>query len=180
DTIYASDYLVDIGPGAGRNGGKVVVADYLEPLLQAKNNTNDSLTLAYLRGEKEISIPDKRRTQDKGTIKIRGAKKFNIDNINVDIPLGRFVAVTGVSGSGKSTLMYEVLYRNLRRKFDRKFRSNEIVNAAKLEGTEYAGRVVMIDQSPIGRTSRSNPATYTGAFNHIRDLFASTSEARVR
>jgi excinuclease ABC subunit A len=113
DTIFASDYIVDIGPGAGVHGGEVVVADYLEPLLTAKKNASGSLTLDYLRGDKVVEVPEKRRDDPKGEIQIRGGKIFNIKNLNVDIPLGRFVAVTGVSGSGKSSFVYEILHRNL-------------------------------------------------------------------
>lgn len=184
DTIFASDYIVDIGPGAGVHGGHVVVADDLEKLLTAKKlpagGAGESLTLAYLRGEKEIPIPEKRRTSDKGALKIRGGNIFNIKNISVDVPLGKLTVITGVSGSGKSSLLYEIIYKNLQARFDRRYRSNEVFNCASFEGTEYAGRAVMIDQSPIGRTPRSNPATYTGAWTHIRDLFASTEEARLR
>jgi len=180
DTIFASDYIIDIGPGAGVHGGEIVVADDLEKLLTAKTPKNNSITLKYLRGEAKIEIPEKRRSSNKGMLKIRGAKKFNIDNQNVDIPLNKFVCITGVSGSGKSTLLYEVLYNNLRARFDRKYRSNKVFNISSITGTEYLSRSIMIDQSPIGRTSRSNPATYTGAFTHIRDLFATTSEARAR
>jgi excinuclease ABC subunit A len=179
DTILASDYMVDIGPGAGVHGGKVVVAGYLSTLLDAKN-TAKSVTLDYLRGEKKIEVPNKRREGERGSIKIRGGKAFNIKNLNVDIPLGRFIAVTGVSGSGKSTFMYEILHRNLRSRLDRKYRTPHTYNAASVTGTEYLGRSILIEQSPIGRTPRSNPATYTGAFTHIRDLFASTNEARAR
>ncbi len=179
DTIYAADYLVDIGPGAGIHGGTVVVADYLEPLLQAKKNDSGSVTLAYLRHEQVIEVPE-RRTSEKGSLKIKGGKAFNIKNLNVDIPLGRLVCVTGVSGSGKSTFMYEIVHKNLLAKLERKYRTVQSYNVASFTGTEYLGRTVMIDQSPIGRTPRSNPATYTGAFTHIRDLFAATSEARAR
>lgn len=179
DTIFASDYIVDIGPGAGVHGGEVVVSGDLESLLTAKKNPSGSLTLAYLRGEEHIPVPE-RRTKDKGTIRIRGGRVFNIKNMNVDIPLGRFIAVTGVSGSGKSSFLYEILHKNLQARFDRRYKSNRVENCDSITGTEYCSRVVMIDQSPIGRTPRSNPATYTGAFNHIRDLFASTEEARVR
>lgn len=180
DTIYASDYIVDIGPGAGIHGGQVVVADDLEKLLTQKTNPSKSVTLDYLRGDKKIKVPEKRRSANKGALKIRGGTKFNIENLSVDIPLNKFVGITGVSGSGKSTFLYELLYVNLQRKFDRKYRSNTLENIASLTGTEYLSRAVMINQSPIGRTSRSNPATYTGAFTHIRDLFAATSEARAR
>lgn len=179
DTIYASDYIVDIGPGAGVHGGSVVVSGFLEDLLTAKTNTSGSLTLAYLRGEERIPIPE-RRGKEKGSLKIRGGRVFNIQNLSVDIPLGRFIAVTGVSGSGKSSFLYEIVHKNLQGRLDRRYKTNKSENCDTFTGTEYLSRVVMIDQSPIGRTPRSNPATYTGAFNHIRDLFASTEEARVR
>lgn len=179
DTIYAADYLVDIGPGAGVHGGSVVVADYLEPLLEAKKNSSGSSTLAYLRGEKQIEIPE-RRDSEKGSIKIRGGKANNIKNLQVDLPLGRLVCITGVSGSGKSTFMYDILDRNLKSRLEKRFRTPHTYNASSFTGSEYLGRSVLIDQSPIGRTPRSNPATYTGAFTHIRDLFAASSEARVR
>ncbi|MDQ5927984.1 MAG: excinuclease subunit, partial [Patescibacteria group bacterium] len=180
ETIFASDYLVDIGPGAGVHGGNVVVSGFLDDLLAAKTNSSKSLTLSYLRGETMIPIPETRRTADKGVVKIRGANAFNIKNMNVDFPLGRFLVITGVSGSGKSTLMYEVLYKNLQARFERKYRSAQVFNCASITGLEYASRTILIDQSPIGRTSRSNPATYTGAFTHIRDMFAATAEARAR
>ncbi|MEQ1561682.1 MAG: excinuclease ABC subunit UvrA [Nitrospira sp.] len=180
DTIYASDYIVDIGPGAGVHGGHVVVADYLEDLLTAKKNISGSVTLDYLRGDKVIEVPETRREEPRGDLQIRGGKIFNIKNMNVDIPLGRFVAVTGVSGSGKSSFVYEILHKNLQARFERKYRSAEIFNCKTFTGTEYLGRAILIDQSPIGRTPRSNPATYTGAWSFIRDLFAETSEARAR
>lgn len=179
DTIYAADYIVDIGPGAGVHGGEVVVADYLEPLLSAKTNPSKSVTLDYLRGDKKIEVPE-RRTSEKGSIKIKGGKAFNIKNLNVDIPLGRFICVTGVSGSGKSTFMYEILHKNLLARLEKRYRTAKVYNVKDITGTEYLGRTVLIDQSPIGRTPRSNPATYTGAFTHIRDMFAATSEARAR
>ncbi|MGB5019185.1 MAG: excinuclease ABC subunit UvrA [Candidatus Moraniibacteriota bacterium] len=180
DTIFASDYLIDIGPGAGVHGGEIVVADDLEKLLMAEKNVSKSLTLSYLRGETMIEVPMTRRTKDKGSIRIRGMSIFNFKNANVDIPLGKFVAITGVSGSGKSTLLYEVIHKNLQARFDRRYRSNEVFHCDSFTGMEYASRTVLIDQTPIGRTPRSNPATYTGAFIHIRDLFASSEEARVR
>ncbi len=179
DTIFASDYIVDIGPGAGVHGGEVVVSGFLDELLTADKNRSKSLTLSYLRGETSIAVP-KRRGSDKGALSIRGASIFNIKNMNVDIPLGRFDVITGVSGSGKSSLLYEVVYKNLQARFDRRYRSNEVFNCVSFSGMEYLSRAVLIDQSPIGRTPRSNPATYTGAWTHIRDLFASTEEARVR
>ena len=180
DTIFAADYLIDIGPGAGVHGGEVVVSGWMKDLLSAKTNTSKSATLAYLRGEKEIEIPEKRRDSNKGTLLIRGGSKFSIKNLSVDVPLGRFVAITGVSGSGKSTFMYEILHENLRARLDKKYRSAKVYNCARFSGTEYITRSILIDQSPIGRTPRSNPATYTGAFTHIRDLFAETTEARAR
>jgi len=179
DTIYAADYLIEIGPEAGVRGGEVIVADYLQPLLDAKTNESGSVTLSYLRKEKRIAIPE-RRTGEKGKIQIKGGKAFNIKNLNLDIPLGRLICVTGVSGSGKSTFMYEILHRNLKARLDKKSRTAKVYNCKEITGTEYLGREVLIDQSPIGRTPRSNPATYTGAFTHIRDLFAASGEARAR
>lgn len=180
DTIYASDYIVDIGPKAGVHGGKVIVADDLETLLLAKTNPSKSRTLSYLRNEVKIEIPENRRTNDKGAIKIIGGKVFNIDNLNAEIPLGKLVSITGVSGSGKSSFMYEILYKNLQARYEFKKRSADIYNCASFTGTEYLSRAILIDQSPIGRTPRSNIATYTGAFTHIRDLFAGSEEARLR
>ncbi|HEY4499141.1 MAG TPA: excinuclease ABC subunit UvrA [Candidatus Paceibacterota bacterium] len=179
DTIYASDYIVDIGPGAGVHGGKIVVAGYLDELLTAKKSPK-SVTLEYLREEKVIPVPEKRRESEKGSLKIKGAKVFNINNINVDVPLGRLISVTGVSGSGKSSLVYEVLHKNLQARLERRYRSAETYNCASFTGSEYLGRVILIDQSPIGRTPRSNPVTYTGAFTFIRELFSASSEARAR
>ncbi len=179
DTIYASDYLIDIGPKAGVHGGEVIVSDYLDKLLSAPTNPSKSVTLDYLRGTKKIPIPE-RRTSEKGSIKIRGGKAFNIKNLNVDIPLGKLICVTGVSGSGKSTFMYEIVDKNLKSRLEKRFRTPHTYNCKTFTGTEYLGRSCLIDQSPIGRTPRSNPATYTGAFTHIRDLFATGSEARAR
>ncbi|MBI1999034.1 MAG: excinuclease ABC subunit UvrA [Parcubacteria group bacterium] len=179
DTVLSSDYIVDIGPGAGIHGGKVIVSAPLEEALMHPKKYR-SLTLEYLRGDKNIPLPKTRRTANKGMLQIRGGAVFNIQNLHVDVPLQRLVAVTGMSGSGKSSLLYEILHKNLRARFDRRYRSNETFNCASFAGTEYLSRAIMIDQSPIGRTPRSNPATYTGAFTHIRDLFAETEEARVR
>ncbi len=180
DTIFASDYIVDLGPGAGVHGGEIVVDGWLDDLLTAKTNKSGSRTLSYLREETAIEIPEKRRTADRGKIKIRGANKFNVQNLNVDVPLAKFVVVSGVSGSGKSTFLYEILHRNLQARFDKRYRTAKIYNAKEFSGTEYLGRAILIDQSPIGRTPRSNPATYTGAWTHIRDMFAMSEESRAR
>jgi excinuclease ABC subunit A len=180
DTIYASDYIVDIGPKAGVHGGEIVVADYLDKLLSGKDNKSKSRTIAYLREEEVIPLPESRRESNKGWIKIKGGKVFNIKNINVEIPLGRMTAITGVSGSGKSSFLYEILHKNLQARFERKYRSAKTFNCAEFSGTENLSRAILIDQSPIGRTPRSNIATYTGAWGHIRDMFAATDEARFR
>jgi len=195
DTIYASDYIVDIGPKAGVHGGEVLVSGYLEDLLTAKKNpegkqdkntasygagkNTKSRTLGYLRGELKIEIPEKRR-QAKGVLRVVGGKIFNINNMNVEVPIGVMTSITGVSGSGKSSFMYEILYKNLQARYERKYRTAQTFNCSSFSGTEYLSRAILIDQSPIGRTPRSNIATYTGAFTHIRDLFASTEEARLR
>jgi excinuclease ABC subunit A len=180
DTIFASDYIIDIGPKAGVHGGEVIVSDYLQKLLGAPTNVSKSRTLAYLRNEIQIEIPEKRRNQDKGSLKIIGGKVFNIENMNVEIPLGKMVSITGVSGSGKSSLMYEILHRNLQARYERKYRTATVFNCSSFSGTEYLSRAILIDQSPIGRTPRSNISTYTGSFTFIRDIFASTEEARLR
>ncbi len=180
DTMYSSDYIVDIGPGAGVHGGEVVVSGYLDELLTAKKNESGSLTLDYLRGDLKIDIPKKRRDQDKGKLKIKGGKIFNIKNMNIEVPLGKFVTITGVSGSGKSSFVYEILYKNLQARLERKLRSNQTHNCETFSGSEYVGRTIMIDQSPIGRTPRSNPATYTGCWTFIRDMFSLTTMAKER
>lgn len=179
DTIYASDYIVDIGPKAGVHGGKIIVSDYLDELLTAKKNTNNSRTLGYLRGELKIEVPKKRR-EGKGVLRINGGKIFNIKNLSVEIPLGVMTSITGVSGSGKSSFMYEILYKNLQTRYERKYRTAALFNCASFSGSEYLSRAILIDQSPIGRTPRSNIATYTGTFTHVRDIFATTEEARLR
>ena len=180
ETIFSSDYLVDIGPGAGIHGGKIVVADYLDKLLLANKNESKSLTLSYLRGEERVEIPEKRRSAERGKIAVRAGKIFNIKHLNVDVPLARLVAVTGVSGSGKSSFVYEILHKNLQARLDRRYRNAQTFNCQSFDGAEYLSRSILIDQSPIGRTPRSNPATYTGAFTFIRELFAETVEARAR
>jgi excinuclease ABC subunit A len=181
DTIFASDYIVDIGPKAGVHGGEVIVSGYLDDLLiaGADKNTKKSRTLGYLRGELKIEVPKKRRIP-KGQLRIIGGNIFNIKNLNVEVPLGVMTSITGVSGSGKSSLMYEILYKNLQARLERKYRTAEVFNCSSFTGTEYLSRAILIDQSPIGRTPRSNIVTYTGAFTHIRDLFALTEEAKLR
>jgi excinuclease ABC subunit A len=181
DTIRASDYLVDFGPGAGVHGGQVVAEGPMPELL--KDGKKNSLTLDYLRGKKEIAIPEERRKVSKNQeyIKIRGAHANNLKNINVDIPLRRFTAITGVSGSGKSTLLYEVVHKNIAKRFHELNPSDgKPAQVSSILGLEYINRIINIDQSPIGRTPRSNPATYVGAWTFIRDLFAATDDARVR
>jgi len=178
DTIRSANYLVDFGPGAGSFGGEIIAQGELPAIL--KDTKKHSLTLDYLRGKQFIAVPEKRRkvSKDQAYLKIRGATQNNLQNINVDIPLKRLVAITGVSGSGKSTLVYDVIYKNLANKFNG---ANYKVGAHKaLLGAEYINRVISIDQSPIGRTPRSNPATYVGAWTFIRDLFSATEDARVR
>ncbi len=180
DTIYASDYMVDIGPKAGVHGGEIIVSGYLDELLIAKTNSSKSTTLAYLRGEKEIEIPKKRRDGNGAKIVIKNANFHNLKNFNATIPLGKMNVITGVSGSGKSSFMYGVLYKNLLGRLERKYRTAKVYNCESVTGTEYISRVVLIDQSPIGRTPRSNPATYTGSWTFIRELFANTEEAKIR
>ena len=180
DTIFSSDYIVDIGPKAGKNGGEVVVSGFLEPLLTAKSNSSKSLTLKYLRGEKKVEIPNKRRHICEEKLLIRGGESNNISNMDVDIPLGLMTTITGVSGSGKSTLLYDIVYKNLQHKLDKRLTVSKFYNAKSVKGIENLSRSILVDQSPIGRTPRSTPVTYIGAFTHIRDLFASTEESRYR
>jgi excinuclease ABC subunit A len=176
DTIRNADYVVDLGPGAGVHGGELVAAGTLTEILLNKN----SLTAQYLNGELAIPIPKKRLapTEERGWLEVLGAKENNLRNIDARIPLGTFTCVTGVSGSGKSTLVDDILRRALFRKF---YGSKETPGAHRaLKGFEAIDKVVVIDQAPIGRTPRSNPATYTGMFNHIRDLFARLPAAKIR
>lgn len=174
DTIRSADYVVDIGPGAGVHGGEVVYSGSVDGLLKCKK----SITGQYLSGKKKIEVPAERRKGNGKSLVIKNASENNLKNIDVEIPLGEFVCVTGVSGSGKSSLINEILYKKL---------ANELNNAKKavgkvdgIDGIENLDKVINIDQSPIGRTPRSNPATYTGVFNDIRELFASTQDAKIR
>jgi excinuclease ABC subunit A len=179
ETIRTSDYLVDIGPGAGVHGGTIVASGRVPEIL--KDKTKKSLTLSYLRSEEMISTPKKRKKVDEKKnefLKIKGATENNLKNINVSIPLRCLTAVTGVSGSGKSTLVYDVIYKKLANILGG---SKHIPGQVKsILGIEYINRVINIDQSPIGRTPRSNPATYVGAWTYIRELFTATEDARVR
>src|SRR6056297_2953597 len=172
--ITSSDWIVDIGPGAGEHGGKLVASG---TPAQIKKNTK-SLTGQYLSGKKSIPLPKKFRKGNGHSLSIINAQEHNLKNINVDFPLGRFISLTGVSGSGKSTLMSDILARALAQKFYRA--KNEPGAHDRIEGLRYIDKIIDIDQSPIGRTPRSNPATYTGAFTPIRELFASTPEAKIR
>ncbi|EUJ64795.1 excinuclease ABC subunit A [Listeria fleischmannii FSL S10-1203] len=174
DTMMAADYLIDIGPGAGEHGGQIVAAGTPKEVAQDKN----SITGQYLSGKKFIPVPTSRRDGNGNKLEIIGAKANNLKNVNAEIPLGTFTCVTGVSGSGKSSLVNEVLRKALSRKLNRA--SAKPGAHKELKGTEHLEKIIDIDQSPIGRTPRSNPATYTGAFDDIRDLFASTNEAKVR
>jgi excinuclease ABC subunit A len=174
DTIRAADHLVDIGPGAGIHGGQIVAEGSLENILKAK----ESLTGAYLSGRRVIHTPAQRREGNGRSLYIRNAHRNNLQNINVEIPLGKLVCITGVSGSGKSTLVNELLYPALQHHFGHKIPLPK--EMGKLDGLNALDKVIVIDQSPIGRTPRSNPATYTGVFDVIRDLFSETIEAKAR
>ena len=172
DTMLAADYIVDIGPGAGVNGGNVVFSGTVDKLLKCK----DSITGQYLSGKKKIELPEKRREGNGLFLTIHGAREHNLKNIDVTIPLGKFICITGVSGSGKSSLVNEIIYKYLAAKLNRaKLKSGEFDS---MDGIENLDKVICIDQSPIGRTPRSNPATYTGVFSDIRDLFAKTNDAK--
>ncbi|MBP3618147.1 MAG: excinuclease ABC subunit UvrA [Lachnospiraceae bacterium] len=173
DTMYAADHIIDIGPGAGDHGGEVIAQGTAEEIMKVP----ESITGAYLSGKLQIPVPKKRR-KPTGFLKVKGARENNLKNIDVDIPLGVFTCVTGVSGSGKSSLVNEILYKHLAKSLNRA----RILAGDHdgIEGIEQLDKVINIDQSPIGRTPRSNPATYTGVFDQIRDLFASTPDAKVR
>ena len=174
DTMYAADYIVDIGPGAGVNGGELVCSGNVNKIKKCKK----SVTGQYLSGEKYVAVPEKRRSGNGNFLKVIGAAENNLKDVDISIPLGTFVCVTGVSGSGKSSLINEILYKylakNLNRAKTRAGKHKEIL------GTENLDKVISIDQSPIGRTPRSNPATYTGVFTDIRELFAATNDAKIR
>lgn len=174
DTMLAADYIVDIGPGAGVNGGNVVFAGTVDKLLKCEN----SITGQYLSGRKKIPVPDKRREGNGKFLKVIGASEHNLKNIDVEIPLGKLICVTGVSGSGKSSLVNEIIYKHLACKLNRaRIKAGSF---AEMQGIENLDKVISIDQSPIGRTPRSNPATYTGVFTDIRELFAKTADAKSR
>ena len=174
DTMRAADYIIDVGPGAGVHGGEIVAAGTPEEVM----NTPGSITGDYLAGRRKIPVPKERRTGNGKHLKVIGAAENNLRNIDVDFPLGAFICVTGVSGSGKSSLVNEILYKKLGADLNRvKVRPGK---HDRIEGEEFLDKVIDIDQSPIGRTPRSNPATYTGLFNDIRELFASTQDAKAR
>lgn len=174
DTMFAADEIVDIGPLAGVNGGRIVAQGSAEEIMEVQ----ESITGAYLSGRKKIEVPKERREYTGKSIKVKGAEENNLKNIDVEFPLGQFVCVTGVSGSGKSSLVNEILYKSLAQKINK-----SRIKPGKhksIEGLDNIDKIVDIDQSPIGRTPRSNPATYTGAFDIIRDVFANTNEAKMR
>ena len=173
DTMRAADFIVDIGPKAGSHGGEVVAYGTAEQIMKCKN----SITGAYLSGRIRIPVPEERR-KPTGFITVKGARENNLKNIDVDFPLGIMTCVTGVSGSGKSSLTNEILYKHLAKKLNR---ARTIPgDHDDIIGTEQLDKIIDIDQSPIGRTPRSNPATYTGIFDMIRDLFAATADAKAR
>ena len=173
-TIRSADFIVDLGPGAGKGGGYIVAAGTVDKVLK----NSDSLTGAYLSGRRRIEIPAKRRAANRGYLEIRGAAEHNLKNLNVKFPLGLFTVVTGVSGSGKSTLVIDILYKAVAKKLHN---AKETPGKhSKIEGLDQIDKIINIDQAPIGRTPRSNPATYVGLFGHIRDFFAQLPESRIR
>jgi excinuclease ABC subunit A len=178
-TIRSSDYLVDIGPLAGVHGGEVVAVGMTEKLLKEENHKK-SLTLQYLSGKKQIELPKYRRDKDRGSLTVIGATAHNLKNVKAEIPLGRLVGITGVSGSGKSSLLYDSLYKNIVHIKNRPGGRAKLEDAKEIKGTEYINKIVVIDQSPIGRTPRSNPATYTGIFTPIRDFYADLPDSKER
>ena len=174
DTMYAADQVIDIGPGAGVHGGNIMAQGTAEQIKLVP----ESITGQYLSGKKQIRVPEKRRKSNGRAIEVKGATEHNLKNINVKFPLGQFICVTGVSGSGKSTLVNEILYKTIAKELNG---SNEKPGKCKeIKGIENIDKIINIDQSPIGRTPRSNPATYTGVFDFIRDIFAGTNEAKMR
>jgi excinuclease ABC subunit A len=175
ETIMAADHIVDIGPGAGAHGGEIVYTGPLGGLVEK----TDSITGDYVSGRRKIDVPKQRRAGSKGQIVVRGARQHNLKNIDVAFPLGCFVSVTGVSGSGKSTLVNEVLHRAVHQKLNRQARL-VAGKHKRIDGLDLIDKVIDIDQSPIGRTPRSNAATYTGVFDHVRKLFAQTPDAKRR
>ena len=174
EMMMSADHLIDIGPGAGEHGGRIIAQGPPKKVIEAKR----SITGRYLKGDLEISVPKRRRKGNGHSIKVIGAKENNLQNLTVDFPLGKFVAVTGVSGSGKSSLIDQILSKKLAQHFHRA--QVACGEHDKIEGLDHLDKVITIDQSPIGRTPRSNPATYTGVFTNIRELFAATSEAKMR
>jgi excinuclease ABC subunit A len=174
ETIETADWILDLGPGAGEHGGEVVVAGTIKEILDHPT----SLTGAYLSGRLKVPVPDERRKGNGKTLQVLGAREHNLKNIDVSIPLGKLVCITGVSGSGKSTLMIEILYKALARELNRA--KTKPGSHDGIKGLEYIDKIVNIDQSPIGRTPRSNPGTYTKLFDHIRDLFADLPESKIR
>ena len=174
DTMKAADYIVDIGPGAGEHGGNVVAAGTLEEIMK----NDKSITAQYLTGKKKIEVPKERRQGNGNKITVKGAKENNLKNVNVSFPLGTLTMVTGVSGSGKSTLVNQILYKGLNKLVNKS--KNPVGNHKEILGYENIDKIIDIDQSPIGRTPRSNPATYTGTFDIIRELFSQTPEAKMR
>ena len=174
DTMREADFIVDIGPRAGEHGGQIIAAGTVEEIMACK----ESITGQYLTGEKKVELPAERRSGNGKFIKIKGAKENNLKNVNVDIPLGTLTMVTGVSGSGKSTLINQILYKGLNKLVNKS--KNPVGAHREILGYENIDKIIDIDQSPIGRTPRSNPATYTGTFDIIRELFAQTTEAKMR
>ena len=173
--MRAADFIADLGPGAGEHGGRVVVAGTLDEVMDAP----DSLTGQYLSGRRKVAVPEQRRPGNGKSMAVRGGRENNLKGIDVEFPLGQLVCITGVSGSGKSTLIYDILYKRLAQILVSCQRPSRQARRGG-SGWKISTRVVNIDQSPIGRTPRSNPATYTGAFTPIRELFSNLPDARVR